>query len=112
MVLASDNIERTGLIAAVDQAADAIVISGTDGKIQYVNPAFTVLTGYSSDEALGRNPRFLKSGRHPLSTYQDLWSTIQAGKTRFTCSSSSINVGIYGSWSDCHGFPKFGQDSW
>ena len=80
MVLASDNIERTGLIAAVDQAADAIVISGTDGKIQYVNPAFTVLTGYSSDEALGRNPRFLKSGRHPLSTYQDLWSTIQAGK--------------------------------
>jgi two-component system sensor histidine kinase/response regulator len=80
VVLASDNIERTGLIAAVDQAADAIVISGTDGKIQYVNPAFTVLTGYSSDEALGRNPRFLKSGRHPLSTYQDLWSTIQAGK--------------------------------
>ena len=80
MVLGSDNIERTGLIAAVDQAADAVVITGTDGKIQYVNPAFTALTGYSSDEALGRNPRFLKSGRQPLSTYQDLWSTIQDGK--------------------------------
>ncbi len=80
MVLERENIERAGLIAAVDQAADGIVITDAGGVIQYVNPAFTALTGYSRDEAVGQNPRFLKSGRQPLSTYQELWSTIQSGQ--------------------------------
>lgn len=69
-------IGQEGLFAAVEQAADGIVIVDAAGTIRYVNPAFTVMTGYSREEAVGRNPRFLKSGRHPLAFYQEMWSTI------------------------------------
>ncbi len=67
-------------MAAVEQAADGIVITDADGTIQYVNPAFTCLTGYSQEEVLGQNPRVLKSGKHADSFYQDLWSTIRSGR--------------------------------
>ncbi|MEI9971962.1 MAG: PAS domain S-box protein [Ignavibacteriota bacterium] len=73
-------IERAGLIAAVEQAADAIIITDVTGTIQYVNPAFTALTGYDKQEAVGHNPRFLKSCETPLSHYQELWSTITSGR--------------------------------
>ena len=73
-------IERAGLVAAVEQAADGIVITDTDGKIQYVNPAFTAMTGYSSQEAIGQYPRILKSGQHTAAFYEDLWNTIRAGR--------------------------------
>jgi PAS domain S-box-containing protein len=78
--LDNSGIERAGLVAAVEQAADAIVITGVDGTIQYANPAFTTLTGYSREEAVGRNPRFLKSGQTPDEVYQELWSTIVSGR--------------------------------
>ena len=68
--------EQTGLGAAVEQAADGIVITDTDGRIQYVNPAFTATTGYSSEEAVGQHPRILKSGRQPMAIYEELWNTI------------------------------------
>ena len=61
----TDHIDRAGLVAAVEQAADSIVITDTEGRIQYVNPAFTAMTGYTSAEAVGRYSRALKSGRHP-----------------------------------------------
>ena len=72
-------IERAGLVAAVEQAADGIVVTDTDGNIQYVNPAFTAMTGYTRDEAVGQNPRILKSGREPAEFYKDLWKTIRSG---------------------------------
>jgi PAS domain S-box-containing protein len=72
-------VESTGLSEAVEQAADAVVITDTSGKIQYVNPAFTALTGYSKEEAVGQNPRLLRSGRHSVPFYEDLWSTILSG---------------------------------
>ena len=74
-----DNIERAALVSAVEQAADAIVITDTRGRIRYVNPAFTTLTGFKSDEVVGQNPRVLKSGRQPPATYEQLWNTIQSG---------------------------------
>jgi PAS domain S-box-containing protein len=74
------NIEEAGLLAALEQTADGIVIAGTDGKIQYVNPAFTVMTGYTSEEALGQYPRILKSGSQPAALYAELWSTIRSGR--------------------------------
>jgi PAS domain S-box-containing protein len=73
-------IEHASLVAAVEQAADAFLITDTGGTIQYVNPAFTAMTGYSSEEAVGQNPRFLKSGRNPASFYEQLWNTILSGK--------------------------------
>jgi PAS domain S-box-containing protein len=77
---ASSSIECAGLVAAVEQAADGIVITGTDGKIQYVNPAFTAMTGYTSEEVVGQNPRILKSGCHSREFYEELWNTIRSGR--------------------------------
>ena len=74
------SIERAGLIAAVEQAVDGIVITDTNGLIEYVNPAFTTMTGYTHEEVLGQNPRLLKSGRHPREFYQELWCTIRSGQ--------------------------------
>ncbi len=65
-------IPHAGLIAAVEQSADAIVITDTTGKINYVNPAFSAMTGYSRQEAIGQNPRVIKSGLQPAEYYKDL----------------------------------------
>jgi len=73
-------VDSAGLATAVEQAADGVAITNTNGIIQYVNPAFTALTGYTSEEAIGQNPRVLKSGLHPLEFYQSLWQTISSGK--------------------------------
>jgi PAS domain S-box-containing protein len=76
----TDNIERAGLVAAMEQAADGVVITDVDGKIQYVNPAFTALTGYGSKEAVGQHTRILKSGCQSVALYQELWKTIRSGR--------------------------------
>ncbi|WP_291326329.1 PAS domain S-box protein [Desulfovibrio sp. UCD-KL4C] len=72
-------LEHTRLTAAIDQAAEAIMITDTDGMITYVNPAFQKISGYSADEAIGQNPRFLQSGEHDILFYDNLWDTILAG---------------------------------
>jgi PAS domain S-box-containing protein len=69
----------TRLATAVEQSGDSIVITDTDGNIQYVNPAFEQITGYSSDEVIGKNPRFLKGGKASTESYQNLWATITSG---------------------------------
>ena len=66
--------------AALEAAANAIVITDFHGTIMWVNHAFTTMTGYSKEEAVGNNPRLLKSGKRPQSYYADLWSTISSGK--------------------------------
>ncbi len=66
--------------AALEAAANTIVITDRDGTIQWVNSAFTQLTGYAVEEALGENPRLLKSGRHDLAFYENLWRTILSGQ--------------------------------
>ncbi len=69
------------LAAAVEQAAQSVVITDTAGTIEYVNASFTATTGYARDEVLGRTPRVLKSGLHGPEHYAALWSTILAGRT-------------------------------
>jgi PAS domain S-box-containing protein len=76
----SDDIERDGLAAAMEQTADGVVITDSIGTIQYVNAAFTTMTGYTREEAVGNNPRVLKSGRHAVTFYEELWKTIQCGR--------------------------------
>ena len=66
--------------AALEAAAIAFVITDLEGTILWVNSAFATLTGYTADEAIGRNPRFLRSGKHDRPFYANLWSTILAGK--------------------------------
>lgn len=65
---------------AMRAAANGIVITAPDGTIEWVNPAFSRMTGYSMEEAVGQNPRILKSGRHGHTFYSNLWSTISACK--------------------------------
>ncbi|KJR43653.1 PAS/PAC sensor signal transduction histidine kinase [Candidatus Magnetoovum chiemensis] len=64
---------------SIEFAGESIVITSAEGLIRYVNPAFTETTGYTSNEALGRNPSILKSGKHSTEFYEDLWSTITHG---------------------------------
>ena len=65
--------------AALESAANAILITCRNGEITWVNPAFTRLTGYSLEETLGKNARLLRSGVHPPELYAQLWKTILAG---------------------------------
>lgn len=69
------------LIMAIEQAAETVVITDTEGLIQYVNPAFEQITGYTQDEALGKNPSILKSGEHDSAFYKGMWDTLTSGKT-------------------------------
>ena len=75
---AEDEIRK--LSRAVEQSPFTIMITDVLGAIEFVNPMFTTLTGYSAEEAVGQNPRVLKSGLTPPETHQKLWSTITAGK--------------------------------
>ena len=77
-VRAEEELQK--LSRAVEQSPATVVITDTEGTIQYVNPKFTELTGYTLDEAIGKNPSILKSGRTPTEEYQRLWATISAGR--------------------------------
>ncbi len=69
-----------GLVAAIEQAAETIVITDRDGTIRYANPAFERVTGYSIPEALGQNPRILKSGTHGPEFYRRMWDVLLRGE--------------------------------
>ena len=68
------------LSRAVEQSPLAIIITDTNGVIEYVNPHFYKVTGYTADEMMGENPRILKSGETPDDGYRKLWETISSGK--------------------------------
>jgi len=72
--------ELRKLTQAVEQSPVSIVITDTAGRIEYVNPKFTKVTGYTAEEAIGQNPRFLKSGRTSAEEYRQLWHTITSGE--------------------------------
>ena len=67
------------LSRAVQQSPAAIIITDYDGNIEYINPKFKNVTGYSIEEISGKNPRILSSGLKPASEYEILWNTIKAG---------------------------------
>jgi diguanylate cyclase (GGDEF)-like protein/PAS domain S-box-containing protein len=75
-----DNKDLRKFQHAVEQSPASIVITDTKGIIEYVNPKFTEVTGYTLEEAIGQNPRILKSGEMGAEGYQELWETIRAGK--------------------------------
>ena len=67
------------LSLAVEQSPSSVVITDTEGIIEYVNPKFMQLTGYTAEEVIGQNPRILKSGETPQEEYKKLWETITSG---------------------------------
>ena len=69
------------LSTVLESAANAIMITGADGRINWVNSAFAELTGYTLDDVLGQNPRLLKSGKHDEKFYREMWKTISGGAT-------------------------------
>jgi PAS domain S-box-containing protein len=87
LVLSMDVTERVKaenelrkLSRAVEQSPASIIITNTDGIIEYVNPKFCKLTGYEFNEVIGKNPRILKSGETSELNYKKLWETIKAGE--------------------------------
>jgi len=72
-------IKLRKLSQAVIQSGEAIAITDAQGCIEYVNPAFSAITGYAEHEALGQNPRILKSGTQSASFYKKMWSTLTKG---------------------------------
>jgi len=69
------------LSKAVESSPVSVIITNRQGIIEYVNPMFSEMTGYSPDEIVGMSPALLKSGLMPDSIYRELWSNIKAGKT-------------------------------
>lgn len=73
--------EILSLSAAVKQSPTSIVITNTEGIIEYVNPRFTEVTGYTYEEAIGKNPRILKTENTTPEDYKEMWETITRGET-------------------------------
>ncbi|MFH1196453.1 MAG: PAS domain S-box protein [bacterium] len=72
--------ELRRVLHAIEQSPVSVVMTNSEGNIEYVNPRFTENTGYKKDEVLGKNPRILKSGEMDAKAYKHLWDTISAGK--------------------------------
>jgi PAS domain S-box-containing protein len=72
--------EKSRLSAAIEQVAEAVLITDADGNLQYVNPAFTAISGYTREEVVGQNPRFLKSGKQDAEFYQRMWKILRCGE--------------------------------
>ncbi|MBF0530018.1 MAG: PAS domain S-box protein, partial [Deltaproteobacteria bacterium] len=68
------------LSLAVEQSPTTVIITDLNGDIEYVNPKFVETTGYSVEEAIGRNPHILKTGDMPSEVYTKIWETIKSGR--------------------------------
>ncbi len=80
----------------VEQSASAVMITDHTGRIDYVNPKFTELTGYTSEELLGKNPKLLQSGNMPVEHYQRMWATlISTGEWRGELQNQKKNGEVY-----------------
>jgi len=74
---AEDQLRKLSL--TVEQSPEIVIITDASGTIEYVNPKFTQITGYTPEEVIGKNPRMLKSGRTPHEEYERLWNTVLSG---------------------------------
>lgn len=79
----SDNnpldVKHRKFMTVIEQTSATVVITNTKGDIEYVNPAYEQLTGYSVEEVIGRNPRIVRSGYVEPNTYKNMWHTISSG---------------------------------
>jgi PAS domain S-box-containing protein len=75
----ADNLRK--LSQAIEQSPVSVMITDLNGAIEYVNPEFCKITGYRSDEVIGENPRFLKSGQTPITQFKNMWNAISTGQS-------------------------------
>ena len=73
--------ERRVLAAALEATSDSVVITDAEGRIEYVNPAFSRISGWSREDVMGQNPRLLKSGVQDEAFYRRMWRTLTRGRT-------------------------------
>ncbi|MBI5492308.1 MAG: EAL domain-containing protein [Deltaproteobacteria bacterium] len=92
--------ELKKLSTALDQSVNIIFITDVHGNIEYVNPTFEKVTGYSRQDALSQNPRILASGEIPHEKYEELWKTILSGKTWRNVQKNKRKTGGY-YWCEC-----------
>ena len=76
-LIRENELERLSL--AIEQSPNTVIVTNLDADIVYVNEAFTKVSGYSKEEALGKNPRFLQSGKTSRETYQQMWNSLTLG---------------------------------
>jgi diguanylate cyclase (GGDEF)-like protein/PAS domain S-box-containing protein len=94
------------LSQAVEQSANAVVITDTEGRIEYANPKFVEVSGYPLSEVMGKKLRILKSGTHTTEFYQNLWQTIKGGNVwRGEIRNRRKDGTLY--WEDCTITPVF-----
>ena len=74
-------LAQNRLTAAIEQAAEMVIVTDLGGNITYVNPAFKTITGYTPEEAVGDNPRILNSGEQNRAFYKELWGKLTSGET-------------------------------
>ncbi|MCK4568226.1 MAG: PAS domain S-box protein [Candidatus Thorarchaeota archaeon] len=102
-------LELLKLSGAITASPTSVVITDLEGTIEYVNPKFSELTGYTSEDAVGENPRILKSGLTTSETYNELWTTLKSGNIwygRFI--NRKKNGSLY--WEDAWIAPILNQD--
>ncbi|MHB8772332.1 MAG: PAS domain S-box protein [Syntrophales bacterium] len=73
--------DRVRLASAIEQSGEIVVMTDRAGSIEYVNPAFSRITGYTAEDAVGKNLAMLKSGRQSEEFYQEMWDTLTGGRT-------------------------------
>lgn len=73
-------IKLRTLYAAIEQSQISVVITDADANIQYINPHFSEVTGYSPKDVIGQNPRILRSGRTPQAKYEEMWNKLTSGQ--------------------------------
>ncbi len=76
----SQTVDHSRLVTAIENTAEAIMITDIEGTIQYVNPAFEKITGYSRAEAEAQNITFLDSGQHDPSFFNQMWESLKRGQ--------------------------------
>jgi len=79
--LQRETVENRFQRAAFEAAADGMLVANRDAEIQWVNPAFTRLTGWAASDVVGKTPRILKSGAHDANFYRAMWTTLLSGST-------------------------------
>ena len=77
---ATSSVDASLLHLAAEASADCFIITDPSGMITYVNPAFTKTTGWTAEEAIGKNPSILKSGKTSQAEYKEMWKTISSGR--------------------------------